>query len=196
MADMNPPPKIDGAVKRLALSVLCIVIAACGGPTINALHDPEALSDFGRYQTYAWRPHPSPETGVNPAVGPLVVGAADEALAAKGYRLAAAGTADFLIAWQVTIEAKQQVSEIDISPHSVAPGGRLPAGPPVRRTVPLTREFNEGTLILDIIDSPTQRHVWRGWAQGEVQKDVEPGVREKRIREAVRKIVDKFPSKR
>ena len=63
------------------------------------------------------------------------------------------------------------------------------------QTVPLTREFNEGTLILDIIDSPTQRHVWRGWAQGEIQKTVEPGVREKRIREAVRKILDEFPPK-
>ena len=182
--------------KRLALAVLCIVIAACAGPTINSLHDPEALSDFARYKTYAWQRSPGTDTRVNPAVGPLVVSAADEALAAKGYRLAATDTSDFVIAWQLTIEAKQQVSQIDVAPSARAPGGRFPGGSPMPyQTVPLTREFNEGTLILDIIDSPTQRHVWRGWAQGEIQKTVEPGVREKRIREAVRKILDEFPPK-
>ena len=183
--------------KRLALAVLCIVIAACTGPTINSLSDPEARSDFGRYKTYAWQPNPAQtDARVNPAVGSLVVGAADEALAAKGYRLAAAGTPDFLIAWQLTIEPKQQVSQIDVTPSARAPGGRFPGGSPMPyQTAPLTREFEEGTLILDIIDSPTQRHVWRGWAQGEIQKTVEPGVREKRIREAVRKILDEFPPK-
>jgi hypothetical protein len=183
--------------KRLALSVLCILIAACAGPTINSKYDSEALSNFGRYQTYAWQPNPSgTDARLSPAVGPLVVGAADETLAAKGYRLAAAGQPDFFIVWRVTIGTRQSVSEIDITPRAGTPGGRLPGGPAMRQTVPLTREFNEGTLILDIADGSTGRQVWRGWAQGEIQKAVDPGEREKRIREAVRKILDKFPPKR
>ena len=184
--------------KRLALSILCIVITACTGPTISSEHDPEALSNIARYQTYVWQPHPvGTDTRVNPAVGPLVVGAADETLAAKGYRLAAAGTPDFVIAWHVTIEAKQQVSEIDVTPSARAPGGRFPGGSPTPyQTVPLTREFNEGTLILEIAEGPTQRVVWRGWAQAEIQKTVEPAEREKRIRETVRKILDELPTKR
>ena len=183
--------------KRLVLAVLCIVIAACAGPTINSLHDPEALSDFARYKTYAWQRSPGTDTRVNPAVGPLVVGAADETLAAKGYRQAAAGTPDFVIAWHVTIEAKQQVSQIDVAPSARAPGGRSLGGSPMPyQTVPLTREFNEGTLSLDIVDGPTQRVVWRGWAQAEIQKAVEPAERENRIREIVQKILDELPTKR
>ena len=51
--------------KRLALSVLCILIAGCAGPTISSEYDPEALSNFGRYQTYAWQPNPDPRVGDN-----------------------------------------------------------------------------------------------------------------------------------
>ena len=183
--------------KRFVLSALCILLAACTGLTISSEHDPEALSNFGRYQTYAWQPHPSGiDARLNPAVGPLVVGAADEALTARGYRLVATGQPDFVITWHVTIEARQSVSEIDITPRAGTPGGRLPGGPAVRQTVPLTREFNEGTLILNIADGHTGRQVWRGWAQREIQQAVEPGEREKRIREAVRKILDELPPKR
>src|SRR5512132_663630 len=117
--------------KPLALSILCMVITACAGPTINSLSDPEARSDFARYKTYAWQRNLGTDARVNPAVGPIVVGAADEALAAKGYRPAAAGTPDFVIAWQLTIEAKQQVSQIDVTPSARAPGGRFPGGSPM-----------------------------------------------------------------
>ena len=183
--------------KNLVLPVLCILLAACTGLAINSEYDPEALPNFGRYHTYAWQPHPSgTDARLSPAVGPLVVGAADEALAAKGYRLEATGQPDFFIVWRVTIETRQSVSEIDITPRAGTPGGRLPGGPAVRQTVPLTREFNEGTLILDIADGPTGRQVWRGWAQGEIQKAVDPGERETRIRTAVRKILAEFPPKR
>lgn len=117
----------------LVLPLLWILIAACAGPTmtVRSEHDPEALSDFGRYRTYAWQP----------------------------------------------------------------PGGRLPGGPFVRQTITTTREFNQGTLILDIADGRTGRHVWRGWAQAEIQASADPGERETRIRAAVRKILDEFPPK-
>jgi hypothetical protein len=166
--------------------------------TIRSEHDPEALSDIGRYRTYAWKPHlPGADARLNPAVGQLVVHAANEALEAKGYRRSATDTSDFIIDWHATIEAKQQVSAIDLAPRAGTLGDRLPGGgPAMRQTITTTREFNEGTLVLDIADGRTGHHVWRGWAQAEVQASVDPGERETRIRTAVRKILDEFPPKR
>lgn len=74
--------------------------------TVRSEHDPEALSDFGRYRTYAWQPHSAgTDVRLSTLVGPQVVRAVDETLEAKGYR-GPAGTPDFVIAWHATIEGK------------------------------------------------------------------------------------------
>ena len=101
--------RFDLAAKvPLVLPLLWILIAACAGPTmtVRSEHDPEALSDFGRYRTYAWQPHSAgTDVRLSTLVGPLVVRAVDETLEAKGYR-GPAGTPDFVIAWHATIEGK------------------------------------------------------------------------------------------
>jgi Domain of unknown function (DUF4136) len=52
-----------------------------------------------------------------------------------------------------------------------------------------TRE--QGTLILDIIDNHTKQLVWRGWISDWVNQD---NYSEKAISQAVKAILDKFPS--
>ena len=56
-------------------------------------------------------------------------------------------------------------------------------------------EYDEGTLILDIVDAESRTLIWRGSARAEVSATVAPETREARVREAVRRILEQFPPK-
>ena len=52
-----------------------------------------------------------------------------------------------------------------------------------------TRTYNEGTLIIDLVDAHTKRLVWRAYAEAEIEVPVS----EQKIREAVDKAFRGFP---
>jgi hypothetical protein len=54
------------------------------------------------------------------------------------------------------------------------------------------REFREGTLIIDLMDSKTNNLVWRGWAANFLDED-RPDQMEAQLNTAIRKIFEKFP---
>jgi hypothetical protein len=53
-------------------------------------------------------------------------------------------------------------------------------------------QYEEGTVIVDVVDPATHRLLWRG--QGVARVDPDPNKYVKEIRKAVDKIVEKFPS--
>ena len=55
--------------------------------------------------------------------------------------------------------------------------------------------YEEGTLVIDILDPATGKHIWRGYAQAKVDEARSPAEREKRVREAIGLILDRFPSR-
>ena len=55
------------------------------------------------------------------------------------------------------------------------------------------REYDEGTLIIDIVDAGSNELVWRGAAQGEVNLAASPQEREQRAQDAVQRILEDFP---
>ena len=182
-------------------AVLPLVLAACtalSGMEIQTDYDPAAAPRLGGYRTYALLPPPQgTETRVNyERVAPVVTRALDSTLAAKGFQKAT-DTPDFLVGWHATLEGKQRETVID-SQYNYAPYrgpmGRpstMPSAPPVR----MVREYDEGTLIVDVVDAESKTRIWRGSARAEVSAKVDDEMREARIREAVRRIFEQFPPK-
>lgn len=68
------------------------------------------------------------------------------------------------------------------------PYGMMGGGP---RTY--VREYEVGTLILDGVDAREQRLVWRGTAQAELHRDLSPDALQKKINDAVHKLLARFP---
>lgn len=135
--------------------------------------------------------------------------AVEREMALKGYRRPTSGSPDFLIGIQRAVESKRDVYTIDRH-YGRPPVGayRYPGGYPSGAgypddyrlwgvTVPETHtyQYDEGTLILDIVDSKTWKPVWRGSAQAEVNLGAGPEKKQKRIDEAVRRILERFPPK-
>jgi hypothetical protein len=123
------------------------------------------------------------------ATGPTIVRSVEATLGAKGYR-PEASRPDFVVRWDVSIGSGQRTTTMetpvfrDVGPRSAASS----SVPPM-----VTRQYREGTLILDVVDAGSDKVVWRGSAQAELTGASDPGAREARIREAVRGILERFP---
>ncbi len=68
-------------------------------------------------------------------------------------------------------------------------------GGPTQQTT-MVREYQEGSLIIEIIDAPTDQTIWRGWAQAEIKPSARPEERREQIHTAVQKILARFPARR
>ena len=59
---------------------------------------------------------------------------------------------------------------------------------------PKVIEYEQGTLVIDVVDTHTNKVVWRGWAQDSVQGMIDnQDQMEKKINEAVTKMMKEFP---
>ena len=54
-------------------------------------------------------------------------------------------------------------------------------------------QYTEGTLILDLIEAKSKQLVWRGMAQGTIDENASPEQRERRLNEAVMRMLANFP---
>ena len=134
-------------------------------------YDPQA--DFSRYRSWSWLP-PGPATGDPRIDSDLVASrvrqAIEATLAAKGYSRASTGEGDFGVGWHAAIEGRLDVQTID---HFYGYGrGWGPRGGMTSET--LVRQYELGTLIVDLVDTRSRRLVWRGSAQAEVNDRLDP----------------------
>lgn len=172
------------AALTAALTVALLAGALVGCSSVQVSHDYDTNRDFSKLKTYAWVPRPAardPETLDEQRIHTAV----DAALQAKGYVLTES-TPDFRTAFHVATKQK-----IDVKDWGY--GG----GPYDRRwgrsNVEVT-EYEEGTLVIDVVDPKTNNMMWRGTARARLnRKPPPPAERARRIAAAVDKILATFP---
>ena len=156
---------------------------------ITTDYNPEAAPNFSAYQTYAWLSQPNRQdpSAYDALTEGRVRRAVDNSLSAGGYRKLTSGAPDFLVAWTAAIEGKVDVTMVNgYYGYGYRGWGAWSAEP-------MVREYDEGTLILDVIDAESRELVWRGVAQAKVSQNSSPDKRGRRINEAVRRILANFP---
>ena len=171
---------------------VAMLTAACASVSVNTDYNSEAISSMSAYQGYAWLPHPQggDTRANNDLVATRVVNAVDEALAASGYRKAQQD-ADFLVGWHLSLEGKIDVTTVN---RYYGYGyGRWRGGAVVVGQTTSVREYDEGTLIIDIVDAASNELVWRGTAQGEIKANATGEQRSERVRSVVQQILEDFP---
>ena len=57
----------------------------------------------------------------------------------------------------------------------------------------MTTAYEQGTLVIDLVDRRTKKLVWRGTAQAALSETPSKAEREATIDEAVKKMFEKFP---
>jgi hypothetical protein len=145
--------------------------------------------DFAKYRTYDWGPAGALPTGdprldKDPFFQDHVQGAVEKQLAAKGFGRSTAGAPDLLIHYHANISQRLDVNRLD-QQYGYCSGEACPSG---------LREYEAGTLVIDIVDTRTQKVIWRGWAQDSVEDTLGDRDRmEAQINEAVTRMLERLP---
>lgn len=139
-------------------------------------------ADLHSYRTYNWQPIEPTSTGDprldnNQFFETRVQAAVDEQLASRGFEKTAAP--HFLVHYHASVTQEMQIS----------PGEHGVACEECRPEV-----YDEGTLLIDIVDARTGLLAWRGWAKGSIDGIVnDQEWMERKIDEAVARIMRELP---
>jgi hypothetical protein len=146
--------------------------------------------DFAMYHTYDWGPADALPTGdprldQNPLFRDHVQGAVEKQLAGRGFeRAASSGIPDLRIHYHASINRRIDVTTADRGYGSCL-GDDCTAG---------VLAYEAGTLVLDIVDTRTNRVIWRGWAQDSVEDMLDDRDRmAEKINEAVLRMLSRLP---
>ena len=172
-----------------ALSLVILALAGCARVSVTTDYDRSA--NFSGLRTYTWRPGKQQGTG-DPRIDSTLLdarmrAAVDRVLAAKGYQKAAPeATPDFLVGYHAVVRQKTSIQTINTwYGYRVGARGGWPET--------YTHDYDEGTLLIDIIDPKTNQLLWRGTGTAVVDPTASPEKRERRINDAVDQILAKFP---
>ena len=170
------------------VAVAALVLAGCSQIRVQSDYNPRA--DFARLRTYAWLSDPQivgdPRID-SPLLDRRIRAAVERHLAAKGYQKLEDGVPSFRVAYHVYLQRKTQLVAEPVGPYSYRWWGGM--------TTVRTYEYDEGTLVLDVVDPQTDELMWRGTASATVDPHASVEKREERVDRAVSSILEKFPPK-
>ena len=178
-------------MRRLLRFTLLASLGALACSTISVSTDYDPAAKFGGYKSYAWLPENPTPTGHprldSPLVQERIKKAIDLALENKGY--ARTETPDFLIRYDLSAERRVDVTTYDSGFYR---------GYGYRMSLPVTevRDYDVGSLIIDVLDYREKKVVWRGVGEGRLRSEgasVDPAEQQQRIDKAVAAVLEKFP---
>jgi len=186
------------------LLLLLLTGAGCGssGPSIKTDYDTKA--DFSKYKTFTFQsgrivlPENIPDTN-NTLIDNRLRNAVTAQMEAKGFRLDN-DNPDLVVTYLAGAKNKQEVQQRVATPPPpgwaaggwyqpgyYGPGGWWDPG----YSEFFTRNYTEGTLILDLIDVKAKELVWRAYVTCEVSKIPD----DKAVNNLIAKILAKYPPK-
>ena len=173
------------------LILLNLMVIGLGCSTISVSYDYDTKADFTSLKTFDFIPVPV-QSNINTLNIKRVQDAVRNQLESKGY-IQTPENPDFQIAMHLSKKEKERVKEVIDSGYTYTFGRRINWGDNAGTRRIEVDEYEEGTLILDFVDAQSNELSWRGEAKAEILHYTNPEKREKRINEAVNKILNNFP---
>jgi hypothetical protein len=179
---------MEGPVRRFPgiLSFVCAIVLAACGPRVAVHAERSTIATFGRYDTYAW------SSGAAPARSPAeteaslfdwrIRNAVDRGLGAKGY-VRTSGPASLLVNYDVAVRQQDAYSFREYFRYRQLGGAEGMGGSWVQG-------YEEGTLVLYLVDARTREVAYRASASGVIA----PGADGKRVEDAVGRMLADLPT--
>jgi hypothetical protein len=179
-------------MRRLLTALALATTAAAAGcaTTMTVGSHVERGLVITQFRTYAWGPADAlpagdPRLDRDPFFQDKVQGAVEKALASRGFEATDSGAPDLLIHYHASITQRLNVDSVDRG-YGYCDGGACDAG---------VTTYEAGTLVLDVVDTRTNRLIWRGWAQDAVEEALRDRDKMARqIDEAVARMMANFPA--
>jgi hypothetical protein len=158
--------------------------------------------DFSKVRTFGWHPDGAGEVKLLMREGgdpeqirarwePTIKDAVEKEMAKRGLVPATSGVPDLYLNYYFLSGPNSEAQTRGQFIGAVPPWGV----PDFEMTTTSLKIFEQGTLILDLIDGPKRQIVWRGIGEAQVDRQRTPAEREKRIRGAMAELLKKFPPK-
>ena len=179
----------------LILSVITLSLIGCSSIKYSTDFDP--TQDFSKYKTYRFA-NPSevdPEDLLNqyPLIRKRVMAAIQDDFAAKGFQLAQEGDPDFVVLLAAGSKERMQVTNTGGYGYGGWYGGYRGYGGGYGGST-YVNYYEEGTLVIDIVDWQEKELSFRGTATGTLSKsDKTPEESQADIDELITNILAKFP---
>lgn len=163
-----------------------VTIGGCASMTVSS--HIERTANFADYVTYDWGPPDNlpvgdPRLDNNPFFNDYLQGAIEKRLAAKGYERVVTGEPDLVVHYHASVNQKLDVYEVD-NRYGYCYGDCQAQ----------VVDYEQGTLVVDLVDRKTSKVVWRGWAQDAMNGVIDKQQRlEKQVDEGVTKMMLMLP---
>jgi hypothetical protein len=187
-------------VAVIVVAMLLTGVVALAGVKTRETFDKEY--DFTKPKTFGWHPDGAGEVKMlqqsgddpvklNERFEPVFKDAIATALAKRGLVLATNGKPDIVIHYYVLIGPNSESQFRGQFVGAVPPWGL----PDFAMTTTSFKVFEQGTVVLDLMDAARKEIVWRGVAETEIERQRMPAERDARIRQGIADLLKKFPPK-
>ena len=158
-------------------------------------------ANFAAIASYTWLPSPPPTTEAAPGtmvdplsvqreLDPIIVGAVDAELQKRGIQKRATG-GDVQVVYYLSHGASINAHTLG-SFYAYAADFYVYVQPGGGQTTAV-RVIEEGSLVIDVVDDA--RAIWRGTASARINRENDDAKRYKLVRDAVKKLFDRWPKK-
>ena len=164
-----------------------LTAGAAGCATMSVSSHVERGLDFTQYRTYDWGtpdelPTGDPRLDRDPFFKDHVLGAVEKELGRRGLEMSS--SPDLRIHYHASITRRLNVSGVDRTRGYCA----------TENCQAEVSEYEAGTLVIDFVDTRTNKVIWRGWAQDVVADMLQNrDVMERKINEAVTRMLARLP---
>lgn len=171
-------------MRMFLLSLFMMVLTGCAS---NVVTDYDSGAVFGNYGSWAFAPNGDGERFTS-LDGGRIQSAVERELNRKAMRKVDAEEADLLVTWQVVEEERLERSGVGLGFGfgSGNFGWGLASAPPVR-------EVQEGKLVIELVDTDTDRVVWRAASRRYLNEDQSTESRRELIDEIVADMFEEYP---
>jgi len=171
---------------------LILSLFACSTLQVSTEYDPDV--SFKHLSDYAWIPESTlPQKNQyidNKALDKQIRTSVDKNLTGKGFKLKQSDKFSFMIGYHVAIDQKTNINTV----NSRYTNQRAWSPNAWRGTTDLGQHnFEQGTIIIDIIDSSSNELIWRSNASAEIDPYANTNTRVQRIDRAINKMLSSFP---
>ena len=184
-------------LRLIVIAVAVMLMAGCS--SVRVTQDYAKTAAFDGYQAFAWAsPAHSPSEDPrldNPLLHERIQKAVENTLMARGYRMVDAGEADVLIHYDTVVRSRVEYQRSGVTIGTGYYSGRV--GYSVAMDYPYgSREYDEGTLIIDFLDPATGDLVWRGTGVRPLEETPTPERRDEIVNDVVERILAQYPPKK
>ncbi len=163
------------------LLVGAVAVGGCVTLQVNMDYDREA--DFSMYQTYAWHESDVSLADDDPLMHQRLIQAIDDQLSAKGLQKTDA-MPDLLVTYHGESQELVVLDRVSYYDGWYRYGG-------IGVSTVRARSYEQGTLVVDLVDAEQNRLVWRGVATDTVAGS--PDAQTSQIETAIRQMFRRYP---